>query len=194
MPSSFDFTLAMRRLCEDVTQQVEEFRHIRMEQVAVAFAQTRRPVAYGLQAKLTPLRFENGALTAVRNGQRWTVQRLFHGEREMLYILTFYLPRFLQQSFREKMVTVFHELYHISPRFDGDLRRMGGRYYVHSSSQKAYDQLMETFLDGYLARRPPRERLNFLQKSYRTLLAEHGEIVGLQVPVPKLIPVESRTG
>ena len=31
---------------------------------------------------------------------------------------------FLDQTFEEKLVTVFHELYHISPAFDGDLRRL----------------------------------------------------------------------
>ncbi len=86
-----------------------------MSQVAVAFAQTRHQALHGLQAKLTPMRFEGGALTTRRRGRTWTVQRLFHGQREMLYILTFYLPRFLDQSFREKLITVFHELYHISP-------------------------------------------------------------------------------
>ena len=52
-------------------------------------------------------------------GRTWTLERLYEGDREMLYILTFYLPRFLDHSFREKLITVFHELYHISP----ELRR-----------------------------------------------------------------------
>ena len=119
----FDFSLAMRRLCEDVCTRLEPFRHIRMDEVAVTFAQARRRVPHGLQAKLTPMRFENGQLTTTRGRRRWTVQRLYAGagedRRELLYILTFYLPRFLDHDLREKLVTVLHELFHISPLFEG---------------------------------------------------------------------------
>ena len=190
----FDFTRAMSRLCGDITARVEEFRHIRLDEIAVTFAQARRRVPHGLQAKLTPMRFENGALVTLRAGRQWTVQRLFHGEREMLYILTFYLPRFLNHTFREKMITIFHELYHISPRFDGDIRRMDGRYHVHSHSQKEYDRLMEVFVDRYLSLGPPAELYRFLDDSFRKLESQHGAVVGLQVPIPKLIPLnESRS-
>jgi len=190
----FDFTAAMFRLCDDVTCRLDEFLHIDMSRVAVTFAQARRRVLHGLQAKLTPMRFEGGSLTIRRQGRLWTVQRLYHDDREMLYILTFYLPRFLEQSFREKMVTVLHELYHISPQFDGDIRRMDGRYHVHSHSQREYDRLMETYVDRYLSLRPPGELYGFLKSTFRALERQHGGIVGLRVPIPKLIPVaESRS-
>ena len=190
----FDFSYAMRRLCEDIVARIDEFRHVRMDEIAVTFAQARRRVSYGLQAKLTPMRFENGSLDTQRYGRRWTVQRLYFEEREMLYILTFYLPRFLDQTFREKMITVFHELYHISPRFDGDIRRMGGRYHVHTGSQRDYDRLMEVFVDRYLDLDPPSELFAFLRKRFRTLQSQHGSVVGLQVPIPKLVPIpDSRT-
>ena len=185
----FDFTLAMTWLCEVITHRVAEFQHIRMDQVAVTFAQARRRVRHGLQAKLTPMRFEQGALTTTRAGREWTVERLFDGEQEILYILTFYLPRFLDHSFREKLITVFHELYHISPQFDGDIRRMAGHYHVHSHSQKEYDRHMEVFVDQYLQSEPAREYTAFLKKRFRSLQSEFGEVVGLRIPIPKLIPL-----
>ncbi len=52
----------------------------------------------------------------------------------MLYLVTFCLPRFLDQDFDDKFITLFHELYHISPRFEGDLRRHEGRCALHSHS------------------------------------------------------------
>ena len=189
----FDFSLAMRRLCEDVCARLEPFRHIRMDDVAVTFAQARRRVPHGLQAKLTPMRFENGQLTMSRGNRQWTVQRLYTGNganrRELLYILTFYLPRFLDHDLREKLITVLHELYHISPKFDGDIRRMEGRYHVHSHSQKEYDRLMEQFVDHYLSLRPPARIYGFLKKNFRRLSADHGGVVGVKVPIPKLIEV-----
>ena len=190
MSQPFDFSAAMRLCCEDICTRHPEFRHIRMTEVAVTFAQARRRVLHGLQAKLTPMRFENGALEAFREGQMWTVQRLFVEETEILYILTFYLPRFLNQPYREKLITIFHELYHISQAFDGDIRRLGGHYHVHSHSQREYDLQMEAFLDEYLASQPQEQLFDFLKSDFRTLQRRHGAVVGLQVPIPKLMPVK----
>ena len=64
----------------------------------------------------------------------------------MLYILNFYLPRFLDLPFREKLTTMLHELWHIGPKFDGDVRRLGGRCFAHGSSQKQYDAHVEALL------------------------------------------------
>ena len=186
----FDFTGQMLRLCDDITTRHEAFQHIDMARVAVCFSQARSRTLHGLQAKLTPLRFEGGDLSTCRNGRRYTVQRVFVGGREMLYILTFMLPRFLQQSFKEKFVTILHELYHIGEHFDGDIRRFGGRYHVHSHSQKEYDLQMEVFAREYLAMNPTPELFNFLQLDFRQLHRQHGGIVGLQIPTPKLIPVQ----
>ena len=187
--ASFDFSRAMSRLCCDITDRVDDLLHIDMSSVAVCFAQTRRRVLHGLQAKLTPMRFEGGARTTRRQGQTWTCQRVFSGDREMLYILTFYLPRFLDQSFEEKMTTITHELLHISPGFDGDLRRFGGRCYMHSGSQKEFDDHASQLARRYLDHRPDRQLYEFLEYDFRDLQKRHGAVVGLQIPIPKLIPI-----
>lgn len=188
-PEPLDFTTAMRRLCDDIVVRTPELTHVRMPQVAVAFAQARRRVLHGLQAKLTPLRFEEGSLVTTRRRHRWTVRRMFQGETEILYILTFYLPRFLDQSFEEKLITVFHELFHISPRFDGDIRRMDGRYHVHSHSQKEYDREMAVLARRYLATNPDDRLWSFLKHRFDELQRRHGGIVGVKLPIPKLVPL-----
>ena len=77
-------------------------------------------------ATLTPLRFAGGRMHTFRRKRRWRIQRLYDPDgREMLYILTFYLPRFLDLPLREKLTTVLHELWHVGPEFDGDVRRLG---------------------------------------------------------------------
>ncbi|MEZ6045738.1 MAG: hypothetical protein R3C11_09205 [Planctomycetaceae bacterium] len=78
-------------------------------------------------------------------------------------MLTFYLPRFQDQTFSEKMITVFHELYHISPEFNGDIRRLPGRCYVHSMSEKEYDLLMARYVREYLAHKPTAGTLRLSQ-------------------------------
>src|SRR5262245_41794224 len=103
----FDFTAHLRKLCCGMAASLPELAHIQMDRVAVGFRQTRKRVAHGLQASLTPLRFADGSLFTERGGRRWTLERLYDpAGREFLYILTFYLPRFLEQSFHEKLVTV----------------------------------------------------------------------------------------
>lgn len=187
--SPFDFSSAMRNLCRDVTARCEHLAHVHMPQVLVSFTPCRNRSRYGLQARVTPLRFRNGALTRRHGSAEYQVQRFFVNGREMLYLLTFCLPRFLDQAFEEKLVTVFHELYHVSPTFDGDLRRHPGRYSVHSHSKKGYDSRMAELVKAYLADHPNPEVFGFLQWSYRELWDQHGGIRGIVVPRPKLLPV-----
>jgi hypothetical protein len=191
VPRGFDFTRAMRALCHDVAQRLGEFQHVRVDEMAITFAQARRRVPHGLQAKLTPMRFEGGSLLTRRGGRTWTLERLYDAHREMLYILTFYLPRFLDHSFQEKLITIFHELYHISPEFNGDIRRMDGRYHVHTHSQDEYDRAMGTLVAEYLRRRPPTECVDFLRFNFRGLCAQYGAVLGKRIASPKLIEIPS---
>ncbi len=185
----FDFTSAMRRLCEDIVNRVPIFSHIQMEKVAVSFVQARSESVYGTYARLTPLRFAGGATTTVKNGQKWTIQRVIVDNQEMLYILSFYLPRFLNLPFREKMITVFHELYHISPDFDGDFRRFEGRYKIHSHSAKEFDRHLEQYVDLFLKTTPDESLYEFLRFDFDQIYRKWGGIYGIKIPIPKLIPV-----
>ncbi len=184
-----NFTARMRTLCEHVVGTLDEFQHIDLSRVAVSFAQARKPVMHGLQASLTPLRFAGGATTGTVRGRQYTVQPVCDtAGNEMLYVLNFYLPRFMQLVFREKLVTVLHELWHISPNFDGDLRRHAGRCYAHSHSQADYDQQMEPFVEAWLATEPPKVLIDFLQLDFPQVQERYGRVYGLKLPRPKLIP------
>ena len=111
-------------------------------------------------ASLTPMRFAGGRTHTVRRKRHWGMQRLYSPDgREMLYILAFYLPRYLDLPFREKLTTVLHELWHIGPKFDGDLRRLGARCYAHGSSQKQYDAHVAALSDRWLSLNPPEDAL-----------------------------------
>ena len=136
------------------------------------------------------MRFENGDLVTRREGRLWTVERLYDGDTEMLYILTFYLPRFLDHPFREKMITIFHELWHVSPHFNGDLRRFEGRCYAHTGSQEQYDAEMALLADRYLSLAPPASLVGFLQYGFDELQQHHGRVFGTIISHPKLIPVD----
>jgi hypothetical protein len=189
--TGFDFTLHARRLCEDMVARLEQLRHVDMSRVAVSFAQVRRRGSHGMYASLTPMRFAGGQPFIVRRKRRWGLQRLYDAEgREMLYVLDFYLPRFLDLPFREKLTTVLHELWHIGPKFDGDLRRLGGRCYAHGHSQKQYDAHIEALLDRWLLLAPPEPLYSFLRLNFRDLVLRHGRVYGCKVPNPKLVPLD----
>jgi hypothetical protein len=108
--------------------------------------------------------------------------------REMLYILNFYLPRFLDLPLREKLETIVHELWHVSPRFDGDVRRFPGRCFAHGASQRKYDAQVARLVDRYLAGNPQDAVCELLRLNYRELVARYGRVFGQRISTPKVIP------
>jgi hypothetical protein len=154
-----------------------------------AATQARSGRPHGLQARVTPLRFRDGQLIRQRRGLAYQVQRYFVEGREMLYVVTFCLPRFLDQDFDDKFITLFHELYHISPAFDGDLRRHEGRYAIHSHSKHCYDAHMADLARSYLANGADPALHAFLRLNFAELQHRHGQVLGVVVPRPKLIRV-----
>jgi len=190
-PAGFDFTTHMRRLCDDVVARLDQLGHVDMSRVALSFSQTRKAGSFGIYAAVTPLRFVGGGTHTIRRGRRWGIQHLYDANgREMLYILNFYLPRFFDLPFREKLTTVVHELWHIGPKFDGDVRRLGGRCFAHGSSQKRYDAHIEALVARWLSLEPPEPLYAFLRLSFRELSSRHGRIVARRVSMPKLLPLE----
>jgi predicted metallopeptidase len=185
----FDFTTHIRRLCVDMVARVDELAHIDLDRVAIRYCQTRKAVSHGIQASLTPLRFQEGSRYTTRRRRKWTIERLTDATgREMLYLLSFYLPRFQQLPFDEKLITVFHELWHIGPAFDGDIRRLPGRCHVHSARQCEYDAEMKKLADKWLSLDPPASLHAFLRLDFRQLAQTHGGVYGLRIRTPRLIP------
>jgi predicted metallopeptidase len=185
----FDFTAAMHRLCADIVVRTPTLAHIDLKRVLFSINLARNGRRHGLQARVTPMRFQGGALASVHRRKAYQVQRVVVDGREILYLVTFCLPRFLNREFDDKLVTVFHELYHISPAFDGDLRRHAGRYCAHTGSQKKYDAHMAVLAKKYLKGGADPSRFAFLRLSFGQLCRRHGSIVGLHLPRPKLIPL-----
>jgi hypothetical protein len=188
-PAPFDFTAHMRRLCDDMVARLsDDLGHVDMNRVAVSFRQTRTASLFGHYATLTPLRFAGGASEVVRRGRTWRAPRVLGpAGSELLYILNFYLPRFLDLDFPQKLLTTLHELWHIGPKFDGDLRRFAGRCYAHSGSRKHFDRISEGLVQRWLAAGPDESVCGFLRHDFAALHARHGRIIGTRVRTPRLI-------
>jgi predicted metallopeptidase len=187
--SPFDLTHHLRRVCEDAVARCPDLGHIDPSAMLVTAIPARKRSVYGLQARTTPMRFRDGATHRRMRGAVYQVQRYFVEGREVLYLVSFCVPRFLDLSFDEKLITVFHELYHIGPRFDGDLRRHGGRYDVHTRSKKHYDARMAALVKRYLANHSEPALFDFLRHTAKSLRRTHGGVYGVVVPRPKMLPV-----
>jgi predicted metallopeptidase len=185
----FQLTSALHRLSEDIVARTPIFAHIDLSRVLFTIVRARNGARHGLQARVTPLRFQGGALATLHRGTAYQIQRMTFDGREILYLVTLCLPRFLNRDFEDKLVTVFHELYHIGPAFDGDLRRHAGRYCAHTGSRKKYDAHMAKLVKKYLDDGADLSRSAFLRLTFAQLCQRHGSIVGLHVPRPKLVPV-----
>ncbi len=184
----FNFTAAMHRLCRDMVERLPELCHIDMTRIALGICQTRQDVSHGMYASLTPLRFESGKRRKTIRGVSWEVPPIIDDQgTEYLYLLSFYLPRFQNTSLEEKLSTVVHELWHISPAFDGDLRRHRGRYYAHGPSQREYDAQMARLGQAWLRLNPPAHLYEFLSLNFEELVAEYGQVYGSRWPTPKLV-------
>ncbi len=179
-----------------MAERLPELHHIDMNQVAVAVAQARTDVEYGALATLTPLRFQGGRRTANVAGQRHRMQSVVDERgREVLYVLSVFLPRFLDGlSVVEKLETVVHELWHVGPRFDGDLRRYPGRCYAHGRSEKEYDAHIQRLTRRWLQQDPPSTLYDFLHGSFSEVRRRYGAVVGWRFPHPKLVPVSVAHG
>lgn len=186
--SEFNVTDRLRVVCQDMVTRLPELGHIDLVRVGFSFAQARNRKTFGMFASLTPLRFQNGSPITVKHGHRYRVQQVCdRSGRELLYILNFYLPRFLDLDFREKLVTILHELWHINPDFNGDIRRHPGRCYAHSHSQAEYDQEMAILADRWLALSPPLDLYGFLRHPFSELAAMHTRIVGTRYRRPRMV-------
>ena len=185
----FDFCANVRRLVSDIATRCPDFQHLQTPRILIAVTQARTGYAHGLQARVTPLRFRNGELTHVRRGVTYHIQRYFLDETEFLYVMSFCLPRFMDQTFEQKFVTLFHELYHIHPAFNGDLRRHEGRYQFHTHRQRDYDRGMMDHARDYLLTKPDPNLSGFLRLTFAQLHERHGWVTGIVVPRAKIIPL-----
>ena len=188
----FNYTEALHEVMQDICITLPQLAHVDLSRVAVTFRSARQASTHGTYAACHPLRFEGGALEMVWQGQRYRKQQMTVRGQEMLYMLSFMLPRFhTEQGFHGRIATIIHELYHISPRFDGDLRRLQGRSVSHGHSREQYHAAMEGLADRYLDLSPRAQQFEFLRLSLEEVQVRFGGLVGARSVTPKTYPFHS---
>jgi predicted metallopeptidase len=180
----------MEIVVRDVVGAVPELAHVETDRILISVTQARQKSKHGVYASCVPLRFEGGSPETKVGKRLYRMRTLMHEGREILYVLYFMLPRFHEeQDYREKLATVIHELYHISPHFNGDIRRFPGKNFAHGTSREKYHEAMRVLADRYLHQVGDQESHAFLKAPFGELLARPGGVTGRFIPRPKALLV-----
>lgn len=185
----FDYTQALESLTRHIVANCPDLSHIRPDQIIISYTQARSPGTHGVYASVQPLRFEGGTTTIRRGKRTFSLPRIERGGKEILYIIYFVLPRFANLDFQTKLTTIFHELYHISPLFNGDIRRFPGKKFAHGYSRARYNEHVRLLADAYINTPDAHEQTAFLHKTFDDLATQYNGVKGTRIrpPKPRLI-------
>ncbi len=192
--TELNFSDEMLTLIQELIKVIDDFKHIDSSRIAISAAKNKSGTNSGVLAYIVPLRYREGCPVNIssQNGKtyHWAMLPTYYNSSELLYIIYFLLPRFLSLPFEKKLQTVIHELLHINPRFNGDLRRFNGRncfHYSHSFFEAKTKELLNIFLSSF----HNSNTYSFLKSTMKTLLRKYGRIEAnhFSEPKPTLIKV-----
>lgn len=175
---AYNLTDDISLLVHLLSHRVNQLSHINPGQILHGVSQARTRSRYGVYAQCHGLRFKHGKREhPTRDGHVWQWPIIKVRGSEIFYYITYFLPRFLDQPPRERLHTLLHELYHISPKFNGDLRRFAGRNEFHGNKYADFDGVV----DGILEQAMPHidmDRFPFLTHGFDELVGRFGGVVG----------------
>ncbi len=173
----FDYTEHLEGLIRRWCRRYPQLGHIEMDRVVLSVAKCRSRSARGLYASVASLAFQDERVSHGTDGCMYSWPRVLKNGREALYLVKFYLPRFHNLSYENKIATILHELYHIHPRFNGEFRCFPGRNWAHGGSRTQFERMFASLKRDILKRSDPFTEL-FLNCRFRTLVERFGDVYG----------------
>ncbi len=173
----FDYAAKLHYIMNDIVTTLPEFAHINMERVYVATKKTRKRSNYGMQANIQALRFQDGSPYCSKKGYTWYWPDVYLNDKQLYYIINVFLPRFHNHSFHYKIQTLIHELYHISPFCNGDIRTFGKKRSAHGHSKKKFHLHMSEITDRYLSTVTDMTHFQFLRNSFQYLKRKYSLVL-----------------
>jgi len=134
-----NFNQLVRALIRDIARHMPEFGHIKASRILVVAGEARR----ASRGTVKPLK--------VRPGDRRAKAVVTVNGRRMLYCITLRPLFFRSSSAKGRIGTLLHELYHISPRFDGTL----DEHRRHEAMGKGFGAKLRPLVRRYLRQCPP---------------------------------------
>ena len=168
----------------DICQRLPEFAHIDVRRVLFAATTTRSKALGGVYAKIAAMRFADATPIKVTHGGNYSLPQIPTPHGDVLYIIYVYVPRFFEQTFERRVLTLIHELYHISPKFDGTIRKVGRG--AHGASRENFNIALGPLVQRYLDARPPAELHMILRTDFTTLVRNYA-LQARKFPLPKAI-------
>jgi len=160
---SINLTDILTLIIHDMVNSTEEFKSFDLNKILVCCASNRKDFRGATYGKLLPLRFKDGSDIIKHNGRFYTIPKVKLNEVEILYIIYLYIPKFFNLSAKDKVNVMFHELYHINPEFNGDIRRMGKFKSAHGHSRKSFEEKYIEYADNFFRNIKETPYFNFLQ-------------------------------
>jgi predicted metallopeptidase len=186
-----DLSLVLTGIIKEIVDQCAALAHIDVNRVLVCVGSNRSGRRGGLYGKLIPLRFKDGASVLRYRGRLYAIPEISNNGHSCLYIIYFYMPRFFDLPWEEKLRVIFHELYHISPGFDGDIRRMGAVKKAHGHSKKHFDTLYDAELRSFILYLRGTSFIDFLAMTSRDLYNRYRRITAVKMKHPKPVIINS---
>lgn len=176
-------------LIQQISLRFDSFSHIDSKRILVCVGSNRTGGrGGGIYGKLVPLKFKDGAEMLKFNGRYYAMPRIIENGLPLQYVLYFYTPKFFNLRAFEKIKVIFHELYHISPKFNGDIRRMGKVKLAHGSSKKKFDSYFEAEAKIFFDQLATTEYMNILDMNSRALQKEYSVYARrMKIPKPVII-------
>ncbi|HOW81457.1 MAG TPA: putative metallopeptidase [Spirochaetota bacterium] len=175
-------TLAL--MIHEAVRRYPSFGHIDLNRVQVCISSNRGGRG-GIYGKLVPLKFKDGSPVVRHRGKIFRMPDIVMNGVPQLYIIYFYMPRFFDLPPEEKIRVIFHEMFHISGDFNGDIRRMAAVKSAHGHSRDRFDShFRNEILDfcEYVRQTP---FYNFLQLDSRGLKSRFNRITGARMKMPR---------
>lgn len=167
-----------------------KFAHIDTTRLLVSAAFNRTETGGYSYGKVVPLRFENGQTEKLYKGRLFRMPNVTREDISQLYIVYFYAPHFFNLPAGEKLKVIFHELYHISPEFNGDIRRMGKKKFAHGHSVENFNSHFEEDVKRFHAYIADTQALDFLSFSVNDFLKKFKQVTYFKIKVPRPVQVK----
>lgn len=186
---TIDITTQLESLLADLCARLPEFAHIDTRRVLLCLTRTRRRAAGGTFAKIIPMRFRDGSPLVHERGVTYALPQIPTADGDILYLIYLYIPRFFEQPFERRLLTLVHELYHIAPAFDGTIRLVGRR--AHGASREQFNANLQPLVEQYLSAAPD-ALLAPLRLDLPTL-SRSAILIGRALPLPKAVRLHAIT-
>ncbi len=167
----------------DLCAKIPLLSHIDTKRIRLYATQTRTNSKHGYYAKIVPMRFPDGKPVRVKKTHSETIQQITSPDGDILYLIYLYVPRFLEVTLEEKILTLVHELYHINPKCDGTIRAVGRG--AHGHSREAFNNMLKPMVREYLLHYRT-DKLSILLTEKYSAIQKQYEISYPALPMPKI--------